>query len=349
MEYSIQERAKVAAWYEWTKSVTIVQRKFQSEYARKPPTRVSIYKWHTALMETGNVQNVSKKRMRSICIKENVQKVEHHFSEKPHSSLRRASAELMLSRATIHRILGDLHWHPYKIQILQTITKKDKANRVQYALAELKRMEDNENHIENLLFSDEAHFHTEGNVNRHNHRYWSPQNPHWFAEKSLHSPKLTVWVAFGESGIIGPFFFDKTISSASYLEMLKTKFYPALKTYGIQKNIIFMQDGAPPHWGKMVRDWLNQKFPNRWIGRGSPNMPWPPRSPDLTPCDFFLWGFVKSKVYNTEPADIESLRDKLIDSFNLITPEMRTKTLLEYRKRLLQIVENGGDHVEISN
>ena len=53
-----------------------------------------------------------------------------------------------------------------------------------------------------------------------------------------------------------------------------------------------MQDGAPPHWSTIiVRDWLNEKLPNRWIGRGTDtdlNPKWPPRSPDLTLCDFFL-------------------------------------------------------------
>ena len=64
-------------------------------------------------------------------------------------------------------------------------------------------------------------------------------------------------------------------------------------------TILFMQDRAPPHWSTIVRDWLNEKLPNRWIGRGADtdlNTKWPPRSPDLTPCDFFLWGYIKSKV-----------------------------------------------------
>ena len=39
---------------------------------------------------------------------------------------------------------------------------------------------------------------------------------------------------------------------------------------------------------------LNVTFPNRWIGRGGPT-PWPPRSPDITPLDLFLWRYVKDK------------------------------------------------------
>jgi hypothetical protein len=56
--------------------------------------------------------------------------------------------------------------------------------------------------------------------------------------------------------------------------------------------VFFQQDGAPPHWNLIVRASLNQRFPNRWIGRASP-ISWPTRSPDITPCDFFLWGYGK--------------------------------------------------------
>ncbi|GBN27178.1 hypothetical protein AVEN_46569-1 [Araneus ventricosus] len=69
-----------------------------------------------------------------------------------------------------------------------------------------------------------------------------------------------------------------------------------------QPDVIFQQDGAPPHWGMIVRDFLDENFPDRWCGRSGP-IPWPPRSPDITPLDFFLWGFsiVKSSLSRPEP------------------------------------------------
>jgi hypothetical protein len=53
---------------------------------------------------------------------------------------------------------------------------------------------------------------------------------------------------------------------------------------------------------QILRRWVHMKpynatLPNRWTVRpGAADeewMMWPPRSPDLTPCDFFLWGYVK--------------------------------------------------------
>ena len=52
-----------------------------------------------------------------------------------------------------------------------------------------------------------------------------------------------------------------------------------------------MQDGAPPHFSCFATDVLrvNERFPDAWIGRGGP-IPCPPRSPDLSPLDFFPVG-----------------------------------------------------------
>ena len=68
-----------------------------------------------------------------------------------------------------------------------------------------------------------------------------------------------------------------------------------------EDNFVFQQDGAPPHWALDVRAYLNNELENYWMGRAAAAdgvlLLWPPRSPDLTPLDFFLWGFVKGKVY----------------------------------------------------
>lgn len=64
------------------------------------------------------------------------------------------------------------------------------------------------------------------------------------------------------------------------------------------ERMIYQHDGAPPHTAGEVVNILNDMFPNRWIGRNGP-VEWPARSPDLTPLDFFLWGYVKDRVYRT--------------------------------------------------
>lgn len=78
-----------------------------------------------------------------------------------------------------------------------------------------------------------------------------------------------------------------------------------------------MQDGAPGHRANLNIQFLNNRFPNGWIGIGE-TWNWPPYSPYLTPMDFFLWGFVKDHVYAATPErqnTAEGLRELITEGF----------------------------------
>ena len=101
--------------------------------------------------------------------------------------------------------------------------------------------------------------------------------------------------------------------------MLELYIAPQLEEF--QPWIIFQQDGAPPHWGSHVRRFLDATFPNRWTGRDC-QTPWPPRSPDITALDFFLWGYVKDKVFSTPFPAIRNLEARITDALATITEDM---------------------------
>ena len=63
---------------------------------------------------------------------------------------------------------------------------------------------------------------------------------------------------------------------------------PLLET----QKIYFQQDGAPAHGAEIISECLNTNFGQQWIGNNGP-IRWPARSPDMTPLDFFFWGFLK--------------------------------------------------------
>jgi len=84
----------------------------------------------------------------------------------------------------------------------------------------------------------------------------------------------------------------------------------------------------------IVNIWfLDATFPNRWIGRDGPT-PWPPRSPDITPLDFFLWGYVKDKVFLTPVPDIINAKARITDTFATIPEDMLENTWRETDDRL---------------
>ena len=71
-------------------------------------------------------------------------------------------------------------------------------------------------------------------------------------------------------------------------------------------TIVFQQDGAPPHCSNRTLEYLRQYFPGeKLISRRTDN-PWPTYSPDLTPPDYFLWGYLKARVSQDNPPTIET-------------------------------------------
>ncbi len=59
---------------------------------------------------------------------------------------------------------------------------------------------------ENVFLSDEATFHSNVLVNKHNIRYWCEYNPRANIETVMNSSKANVWCAMSKDRLIGPFF-----------------------------------------------------------------------------------------------------------------------------------------------
>ncbi|GFW56906.1 complement C5 [Trichonephila clavipes] len=144
-----------------------------------------------------------------------------------------------------------------------------------------------------------------GYVNKQNGRIWSEANPQVYVETPLHPEKLNVWCALWAGGIIGPYFFKNdegynvTVNGDRYRAMITNFFIPELNNHDVQE-LRFQQDGATCHTARATIDLLKDTFGDHLISRVGP-VNWPPRSCDLTPLDYFLWGYVKSLVYADKP------------------------------------------------
>jgi hypothetical protein len=99
----------------------------------------------------------------------------------------------------------------------------------------------------------------------------------------------------------------------------------------------------PPHYIEKVRMYPNTRFPDRWIGRAAP-IAWTHRSPDFTPLDFFLWRFVKDRVFVLPlPANVAEFCTAAVAE---VTPEMPHSVWqdTDYRWGVCHITN--GSHVE---
>ncbi|GFW06709.1 DUF4817 domain-containing protein [Trichonephila clavipes] len=156
-------------------------------------------------------------------------------------------------------------------------------------------------------------------------------NPQVYVETPLHPEKLTVWCALWAGGIIGPYFFKNdeghnvTVNGDRYRATITNCFIPELNNHDVQK-LWFQQDGATCHTARATIDLLKDTFGDHLISRFGP-VNWPPRSCDLTPLDYFLWGYVKSWVYADKPQTLDHLEDNIRRVIDDIRPQMLEKVI----------------------
>ena len=107
------------------------------------------------------------------------------------------------------------------------------------------------------------------------------------------------------------------------------------------KRLYFQHDGATPHYVVIKGEWLDEKFPGRWIVRHGP-FDWPAHSPDLTSCDFFLWGYLKDIVFKESCTSIMQLQNRIQDLCAGITKVMCRKVCHSVAQRLRGCLEKDG-------
>ncbi|GFS93236.1 uncharacterized protein TNCV_2125191 [Trichonephila clavipes] len=117
-----------------------------------------------------------------------------------------------------------------------------------------------------------------------------------------------------------------------YRAIITNFFIPELNNHDVQE-LWFQQDGTACHTARATIDLLKDTFGDRLISRFGP-VNWPPRSCDLTPLDYFLWGYVKSLVYADKPQPLDHLKDNIRRVIADIRPQMLEKVIENWTSRL---------------
>ncbi|PNF30633.1 hypothetical protein B7P43_G06195, partial [Cryptotermes secundus] len=202
-----------------------------------------------------------------------------------------------------------LHFYPYTIQITHALHEHNYENRVD--------------------FSDEAHFHLSGFVNKQNVRYWSATNPKEIYERPLRSSKVTVWSAISSCGITGPHFFadkwERAVTVTGPRVELLSSWNCSSSSQG--RDVFCSKTGATCHTARASMAVVNSLFPNHVISRCG-DIIWPAWSPDLSTCDFLLWGYLKSQVFKAPaPHTVQELKHRIREEVEQIPVEMLQRDL----------------------
>jgi transposase len=104
-----------------------------------------------------------------------------------------------------------------------------------------------------------------------------------------------------------------------------------------------MQDGASPHTAKQTIELLKKYFGEKIISNKLEDF-WPPYSPDLNPCDYFLWGFLKDKVFSEKINNCNELKEKITQICSEIKEEICKKVINNLIYRLHYCIKKSGKH-----
>ena len=342
--------------YLQSKRTQVTQGRFNRRFPNsRVPHRATILKNVNKYKAYGTSRNRNKEASghpRTARSQANVQLVTQALQQDPNASARRNNVP-NLSKSSFNRITKrDIKWHPYKMNIRHKLEPQDNARRIQYCQWLLQQRH---NFMNNIVIGDEAVFQMNGHVSNHNVHSYAPKGhpPQNFNFDKPHSrEKVTVWCGLTSNRIIGPYFFDGNVNGAAYLNMIDNFVQPQLiNLFGLNQNgsiprAWWFQDGAPGHRLIAVHDRLQDLFRNRVVGLGHARE-WPPRSPALTPLDFFFWGYVKSLVYKTPPVNIIDLRQRITDAVQQIRrTRMVRHAVLHMRARAQNCIVNQGGHIE---
>lgn len=325
----------------------LFRREFHTELA---PSRKTVARWVRNYRRTGSVDNIRVlERVKRARTEANILQVRNFLDENENGSVRRISQHIGISRESARLILKkDLDFHPYKWQKAQKLLPADHNARLEFCQWILQR---GAGFLNNLIMTDESHFQLHGERNKQNLRFWAAENPHIIVEQELHPQKVTVWCGICSFGILGPYFFEDergnpvTVNSERYVEMLQTFLLDAIRQLQLPLDVTwYQQDGARPHTSNMSMEVLREMFPGRLLSQRG-DQSWPARSPDLSALDFFLWGYVKSKVFQNRPQNLDDLKNNIREVIAEIPVDMCRRTMASVLHRAQICTERNGGHL----
>lgn len=343
-----QEKIHILKTYWKSENSTDVITTWPQFFNSDPPHRNTIYALRDKFNATGSVLDAPRSgRPISVSTQENIDSVGQFFVEQPQTSAVSASRQLDIPRTSLRRLIRTAGLKCYHPRLVHGLIEDDGDRRLQFCELFKNQLNETPELLDHIIWTDESTFKLSGHINRHNCVYYDTTNPHATFAKQLNQPGVSVWGGLSTRGVIGPIFLDGTLTGAKYHTVLQEEIVPLLEQRGDFNSLWFQQDGAPPHYATVVRNYLNETFPGRWLGRRG-SVDWPARSPDLTPMDYFFWGMAKDYVYKERLPDIDSMKRKITDFFNYInnSPELCETVCRSVAHRLEQCIDADGMQFE---
>ena len=111
-------------------------------------------------------------------------------------------------------------------------------------------------------------------------------------------------------------------------------------------TVIYQQDGSPLHSSNRSLEFLCWLFPGDRLISRSTYFPWPPYTHDLNPCDYFLQGYLKERIYDNNPQILVDLKDNIRREIRRVPADMIGRVIDNFNVRVAAVIRQGGPWIE---
>ena len=166
----MERKAKFVAWSVTFKNTEEARIQYENEFHEEAPPRQTIHRWVRRFLETGDINKRIPGSGRPVTDSGDFSQttVEEAISVNPNTSVREIASKSGISKSSVHRCMKKLKLHPFKYTVVQQLTGFDHDRRLQFCEWIRLKVQDNRNFHKQIIFSDEATSHVNGNVNKHN-------------------------------------------------------------------------------------------------------------------------------------------------------------------------------------
>lgn len=312
-------------------------------------SRTRVFEWHKRFSEGREEVEDDERTGRPVTsrIEENVKKVNEIVRKDRRLSLRMISDLSNIDRETVRKILHeDLKMTKVCAKMVpKNLTPEQKENRKNICIDIMQQLAADPGLLEKVVTCDETWIFQYDPETKRQSMHWKTQSSPRMKKARMSKSKLKAMliVFFDVRGVIMVEWVPEgqTVNQKYYIEVLeKLRERVRKKRPDMWKNNswILHQDNAPAHNALSVKRFLAKK--------SIPVLEHPPYSPDLAPCDFYLFPKIKSSLKGTRFESVEDVKQKTADLLKRLTLNDMQHCFEQWKTRMQRCIDRDGEYVE---
>jgi len=347
MQENIEQSYTIKFCVKLNKSATETFASLTEAYGDATLSRTMVFKWHITFKEgRENVEDGPRSgRPISSTNDQNVEVVRAAMAKDRRLSVRMTEEEMGLDKSAVHRILTDrLHMRKICAKLVPKYLSVEQKKRTGWKFVRI-CWEDSKLSqfffLDKVITGDESWVFNYGPETKRQSAGWhteSSPRPKKARMSRSWVKKTMIIVFFDSRGIVHKEFVPpgRTFNHAFYKDVLERlrKWVQRVRT-DIADDWLLHHDNAPAHTALSIREFLAKK--------NIPVLPHPPYSPDLAPCDFYLFSKLKLKLKGNHFGTMENIQKVVTDELHILTENDFRHCYDEWKKRNHCVTSQGDN------